>query len=171
VDVLSPNYRGSSGYGIRYEEAGDVNLRTEDVVAACKYARSLHGGHSHVILLGTSYGAYLAASAAASDPQDISGVILLSMVPGKAEHLPFKGLTLPVFCFHGENDPLSPQRAKGVIESFFGPGALGREQNLWQVFPNEGHVFRHTASWAEVYTAVQTMVRSISEKQVRRMSS
>ncbi len=163
VDVLSPNYRGSEGYGHRFEQAADIRAQTEDILAVCKYAKSLHGGHSRVILMGTSYGSFLAASATVADPQDISGVILLSVIARSAQRPPLARLSSPLFCFYGENDPQPPSRARTVVESFFGPNIFRMQENRWRTFPNEGHVFRLTSSWAEVYSSVLLMRSKISQ--------
>jgi len=161
VDVLSPNYRGSGGYGYRFERV-DANTQIKDIVAVCKYAKSLHGRKTRVILMGTSYGAYLAASAAVSDVEDISGVVLVSMIPRGAERPFSASWMLPLVCFHGENDSQPPDRARLLIESFFGSNVFQRQKSQWHVFAGEGHVFRLTSSWAEVYGAVSTLAFNLS---------
>jgi len=164
VDVLSPNYRGSAGYGYRFERLADMGTQIKDIISVCKYARSLHGGKSRVILMGTSFGALLAASATVSNPDDISGVILLSVIARDPGRPPLLRWISPLFCFHGENDPQPPDQAKTVIESFFGPNIFQTQQSRWRVFAHEGHVLRLTSSWAEVYTSVLMMRSEISPR-------
>jgi Tol biopolymer transport system component len=161
-DVLSPNYSGSTGYGYKYEQSGDADQRMRDVIAVCKFAKSMHGGHTRVILMGTSYGSYLAASAAATEPQDISGLILTSLIDERGWHPNLDDPPFPVFCFHGQNDQLLPGEARKVLFSFFGTRLLDDNRNSWRVFPSEGHVFRHMYSWTEVYDAVLTMASRIT---------
>jgi dipeptidyl aminopeptidase/acylaminoacyl peptidase len=163
IDVVSPNFRGSEGYGFRFEQSDAVRGEIDDVLAACKYARSLHGAKSKVILLGTSYGSLLAATAAAKDSRDIDGVILVSMIPrtfSKSSSGPFK---LPFYCFQGQNDSQPPDKVIAALKSLFGPSIFEYRQHEWRVFPNEGHVFRLTSSWAEVYSGILRMSSSISQ--------
>ena len=171
VDVLSPNYRGSDGYGYRFEQVADVHAQTEDILAVCRYARSLHEGKSRVILMGTSYGSLLAASATVTDPKDISGLVLLSMISQNGVPSPLPRLNFPLFCFHGENDSQPPNRARTLIESFFGPNIFRRPENRWTVFPKEGHVFRLTSSWTEVYSSVLAMCFKISKDNAEGLDS
>lgn len=156
VDVISPNYRGSGGYGHRFERA-DIDAQVADIVATCRYAKSLHGGKSRVILLGISYGAFLAASAAVSDQNDINGLVLLSMVGQQRRAPALRSWKSPLICLYGQNDTQPPQMARMVIESFFGPDIFKRPQNQWRVFAGEGHVFRLTRSWTEAFCRIRRM--------------
>jgi dipeptidyl aminopeptidase/acylaminoacyl peptidase len=167
IDVLSPNYDGSSGYGYRYEEAGDVGRRAREIIAVCKYGKSLHQGRTRVMLMGTSYGTYLAASAAVSDPQDIDGLILVSLVAVNGGHSQLNNVAFPIFCFHGKNDPLRPENARALLLSFFGETGADSGKDLWRIFPGEGHVFRHTHSWTDVYTGIVSMAERISGKSLQ----
>jgi acetyl esterase/lipase len=156
IDVISPNYRGSEGYGYRFESASDLQTQIRDVIAACKYARSIHG-KSKVILMGISYGALLAATVASVDQENVSGVVLVSMIGRTASSSAAVGWKRPLRCFHGENDPLPPDRARTVLESFFGSGALRAKDSQWNVIPGEGHVFRLTKTWTELYSSILEM--------------
>jgi len=166
IDVLSPNYRGSSGFGLRHEREGDIRLRTRDVVSVCNYAKTLNNGRSSVILVGTSYGAYLAASAAVADPDEVAGLVLLSMVDEKSDSLPFRGPGFPVVFFIGENDSLSPTEGKRIVESFFRDGILTDTGDLWRAVEHEGHVFRHGDSLEEIYSTILRMASNVSETHV-----
>jgi dipeptidyl aminopeptidase/acylaminoacyl peptidase len=70
--VLSPNYRGSTGYGTAYQHAlhgqwGIVD--TEDMLAAGDYLRGMDWVDGERMgILGFSYGSYLALLALARDP-------------------------------------------------------------------------------------------------------
>jgi dipeptidyl aminopeptidase/acylaminoacyl peptidase len=163
IDVLSPNFRGSEGYGFRYEQSGDIRSQVEDVLAACKYAKKLHGASSRVILLGTSYGSVLAAIAVAKDPQNIDGLVLVSMIPRSFQRSPARDFKPRLDCFQGQNDPQPPDKALTTLQSLFGTGILQREQDQFRVFQNEGHVFRLTSSWAEIYSSILRMGLEISQ--------
>jgi len=171
IDVISPNYRGSEGYGYRFERSTNLQTQVEDVIAAAKYAKSMHG-KSRVILMGTSYGALIAATAASLDKEDIAGVVFVSMIARSAQTPSAVGSKRPLHCFHGENDPLTPDDARAVIESFFGNGAFQANESHWNVMSGEGHVFRLTRSWTKIYGSVLEMRKSIlndSSKSASRM--
>lgn len=156
IDVISPNYRGSEGYGYSFERTADLKTQIEDVIAVCKYARSMHG-KSKVILMGTSYGALLAAAASNSGADNIAGVVLVSMIARSASTPAPVAWNRPLFCFHGKNDSQSPDSERKVLESFFGGGAFRAKDSQWKVIPGEGHVFRLTKTWAEIYSSILEM--------------
>lgn len=160
IDVISPNYHGSEGYGYRFERTSDLQTQVKDIIAACKYASSMHG-KSKVILMGISYGALLAAAAANSGAEEVSGVVLVSMIPRSSPGAPAVGWNRPLYCFHGENDPQSSDNTRTVIESFFGSTAFRSKDNRWAVMSNEGHVFRLTRSWTEIYNSILMMTNEI----------
>jgi dipeptidyl aminopeptidase/acylaminoacyl peptidase len=70
--VLSPNYRGSTGYGLPHQQAlhgkwGSVD--TEDMLAAADYLAGLDWvDGARLGIYGASYGSYLAVLALARDP-------------------------------------------------------------------------------------------------------
>jgi dipeptidyl aminopeptidase/acylaminoacyl peptidase len=154
IDVLSPNYRTSEGYGYQFEQMNDFRSQVDDIIAVCKYAKSLHRGKTTVILMGTSYGSLLAANAAIQNSKDIDGLVLNSMIPEGFKLSPVPEFTLPLYCFHGQNDPQSPENTRAELQSLFGQNVFQNGQNHWRVFANEGHVFRLASSWAEVYSGV-----------------
>ncbi len=143
-DVVSVNYRGSSGYGLAFEHAGTAAQRVADVLAACDHARSL--GAERVYLWGHSYGAELALAAALSEPTRIAGVALLSLTGPPAAA---RAVNVPALAFHGESDgALSAKDARTIVSSCFGKSAS------FTAFPNEGHSFTRIETWTQVYTAV-----------------
>jgi dipeptidyl aminopeptidase/acylaminoacyl peptidase len=166
VDLISPNYRGSSGYGYSYEESGAPMKQIDEIVAVCKFARKLYGSKTRVILVGTSYGSFLAAAAAASDPQDVSGLVLLSLVDVKAPHQALRYPSFPIAWFQGENDHLSPQQARSILSSFFEQNDGSSDSIALHALTGEGHVCRHAASWDSVYSAIVHMVMHISDSRV-----
>ena len=164
VDVLSPNYRGSSGYGRAFEQWGNTSARVRDILAVCKYARTLHGPHTKVLLMGTSYGTFLSASAAALDPNAVDGLILVSLVSAGRAHPQLLNPPFPIISFHGQNDPLNVGDAHALVSSFFGDVSPSyNSSSLFRVVIGEGHVFRHARSWTEVYSAVINMAEQLGK--------
>lgn len=153
VHVISVNYRGSTGYGARFEHAtvhGDTE-RAFDVIAARNFAeRQLGVPPERIVLLGHSYGARLVAEAARRDPRPVGAVVLLSYVQAAAA--PHDQARRPrVVAYHGENDiALAPADARRLLVDRFGVDALERFVEL----PREGHTFRRVESWAGIYAAL-----------------
>jgi hypothetical protein len=127
IDLITPNYRGSDGYGYSYEASGDLAKSTQ-------------------------------AAAAASDPEDVSGVLLLSVTARSYAVIGGARPHFPVVAFHGQYDQIAPQDAKSMITSIFGPGLFDQPRNRWTVLPDEGHVFRRTDSWIRVYSSLLQMI-------------
>jgi pimeloyl-ACP methyl ester carboxylesterase len=83
IAVLAPNQRGSAGYGERYLRATIGDWGGPDLDDLCHLARELteqrrQRGLDAPILLGGSYGAFLALLAACRQPGCTSGVIALA---------------------------------------------------------------------------------------------
>jgi len=164
-DVILLNYRGSTGYGAAFENApGGDSARVHDVLAARDFAvRRLGVPPERVILFGHSYGALLAARAAACDPQGFGGVVLVSIVRGRggAPCAEARDRRAPrrVLAFHGANDAFQPpSAAERQIERLLGEDALQSVAGGLRVFEHEGHNFSRVESWAEVYGAALTLV-------------
>lgn len=152
VDVILLNYRGSTGYGAWFENAaGGGRARVDDVLAARDYAvRALGVPPGRVVLYGHSYGALLAARAAARDGT-VGRVVLVSMVADDGEEGSAAAAASPsrrVLLFQGENDHLSPAAAREGAAAILGGGALEL-----RALPREGHVFQRVETWARVYAA------------------
>jgi dipeptidyl aminopeptidase/acylaminoacyl peptidase len=162
IDLIAPNYRGSDGYGYSHESSGGIAKSTQDVIAACKYARALHRGQSRVILLGISYGSELAAAAAAADPEDISAVVLLSITARSYAVLGTERPPFRVLAYQGQFDPIAPEKAKSIVNSMFGVRVFDDSRNHWFVLPEEGHVFRRSNSWIRVYSQLLQTVDDVS---------
>ncbi len=154
VHVLSLNYRGSTGYGARFERAGDDRTRALDVLAACDYCvKDVGVARARVVLLGSSYGTALVTAALAAEPACCRAAVLVSTV--SLSRVAQRRLPNPprVVAFHGANDPgLGPVQARGEIEGCLGPLAIARE-GAWNVFEHEGHHFHRLSSWARVYAS------------------
>lgn len=161
VHVISVNYRGSSGYGARFEHApvhGDTE-RAFDVIAARNFAeRQLGVPPQRIVLLGHSYGARLVAGAVQRDPRPVGTILLLSYVqaaaaPHDQPHRP------RVVAYHGQNDiVLAPPEARRLLVDRFGVDALERFVEL----PREGHNFRRVESWARIYAALLALLNGTS---------
>jgi dipeptidyl aminopeptidase/acylaminoacyl peptidase len=161
VHVISVNYRGSTGYGARFEHAtvhGDTE-RAFDVLAARNFAeRQLAVPPERIVLLGHSYGARIVAEAVRHDPRPVGTVVLLSYV--QAPPAPRDQPRRPrVIAYHGQNDvALAPAQARRLLIDRFGPDALERFVEL----PREGHTFRRVESWARVYAALLALLNATS---------
>ncbi len=148
-DFIAVNYRGSSGFGRSFEEAGDEEDRVMDVIAARDHAVNTLGfPPSQVYLMGNSRGSTLIAMAAARGIQ-IGGLVLISWAGGTKDvqadvHTPFK-----VLGFQGELDPfVSTKEAQSDLKLLFGHSDL--VEMAWYTYCKEGHFFYRADSWAKI---------------------
>ncbi len=69
---LAPNYRGSTGYGVKFEHANYFDWGggdTQDNLFAARYLRTLAGiNPARIGIIGGSYGGYMVANCLARDP-------------------------------------------------------------------------------------------------------
>ncbi|HEX6547407.1 MAG TPA: prolyl oligopeptidase family serine peptidase [Candidatus Dormibacteraeota bacterium] len=70
LDVLMPNVRGSTGYGVRYFSLDDRELRWDSVRDGCEAARWLKAtaGSDRVAAMGASYGGFMTLAVLVEDP-------------------------------------------------------------------------------------------------------
>ena len=70
VNVLLPNLRGSTGYGIRYQILDDKTLRWNSVKDGCEAARHLKvsGRATRTAAMGGSYGGFMTLAVLVEDP-------------------------------------------------------------------------------------------------------
>jgi dipeptidyl aminopeptidase/acylaminoacyl peptidase len=154
-DVLSVNYRGSTGYGAALERAGGGFAgRVEDVLAARDFAVEHLGIPSgRIVLLGHSYGAALAGEAALREPIHLGAVLPISYT-GTPLSKP-RGRLPAVSVFHGAHDvALDAAEAKGRLANLLGAAASGS----FTTFREEGHSFHHLSSWARINATVATLL-------------
>lgn len=150
-DILSVNYRGSSGYGLAFERMGTLAERASDVLAARDLAvDSLGVPPERVYLWGHSYGAELALAAARADRRGLGGVALISLTGRAAPGIVPRAVSYPIVAFHGAADhAASPEDAKASIAASFGSSNVA-----FTVFRDEGHSFTRIDTWVKVYSAV-----------------
>jgi dipeptidyl aminopeptidase/acylaminoacyl peptidase len=155
VDVILLNYRGSTGYGAPFENApGAGPARVGDVLTARDYAvRALGVPPRRVVLYGHSYGALLAARAAARDTT-VGRVVLVSMMADDGESGPAAGAvpaSRRVLLFQGGDDPLPPAEAREGAAAILGAAPA------LHALRGEGHVFGRVEAWARVYAAAAAL--------------
>ncbi len=70
INVLLPNVRGSTGYGIRYQSLDDKALRWDSVKDGCEAARYLKssGVATRTAAMGGSYGGFMTLAVLIEDP-------------------------------------------------------------------------------------------------------
>lgn len=70
-DVLAPNVRGSTGYGVRYYSLDDRALRWDAVRDGCAVGRWLReqGYATDLIAMGASYGGFMTLAVLVEDPE------------------------------------------------------------------------------------------------------
>jgi dipeptidyl aminopeptidase/acylaminoacyl peptidase len=70
-DVLAPNVRGSTGYGRRYYEMDDRELRWDSVRDGCEAGRWLRaqGCATRLVAMGGSYGGFMTLAVLVEDPE------------------------------------------------------------------------------------------------------
>lgn len=70
--ILAPNYRGSTGYGVAFEQANYADWGGSDTIDCLNAATFLHElpgiDPSRIGMMGTSYGAYMVACGLSRDP-------------------------------------------------------------------------------------------------------
>ncbi len=148
-DVIAVNYRGSSGYGQKYEKLGDEAGRARDIVAARNYAvDKLKISPERVFLMGNSHGASLSAAAAVHGK--IGGLLLISWPESPPDGPLNIKSDIKVLGFHGELDPfVSPEKAEKTVDDLFAMSEA-RITSKWYPFKDEGHFFYRADSWAMI---------------------
>jgi tetratricopeptide (TPR) repeat protein/pimeloyl-ACP methyl ester carboxylesterase len=155
IAVLKVNYRGSSGFGAAFEKAGNLEQRVADLLATRQYAIAKEGiPPDAVLMVGQSYGAYLAACAA--DGRALWHAVVLIAT---AARFPCQGradtMGLPVLAFHGANDPVAdPALARAFLEERFGSDVFFHGRISWNLLRNEGHNMARMSSIAFIYSAI-----------------
>ncbi|HEY3780925.1 MAG TPA: alpha/beta fold hydrolase [Fimbriimonadaceae bacterium] len=147
------NYRGSSGFGRTYEKEEDLRKQSEDVATVARWLQNkLSIPPSSITIVGESSGASVAIEAAKSFP--VGRLVLLSAVD-LGELWPPTVPEPQILAFQGAEDPLTlPEEAKQRIVKVFGSSVFDRNDNSFNVMPNEGHQFRSSGAWARVFAGI-----------------
>jgi len=71
INVMLPNVRGSTGYGIRYQSLDDRTLRWDSVKDGCEAARTLKSSSlaTRTAAIGGSYGGFMTLAVLVEDPE------------------------------------------------------------------------------------------------------
>ena len=156
--VLRVNYRGSSGYGSRFQNLGSVYDQAGDVSSAVDYAvRTLGFRPNDIVIVGESFGAYL-VTCAASRIDTVGGIVLLSTLPAGTCLDQRNPVECPLLVFHGANDPIAPASlARSFVEREYRRGGWLEKGYTWTLFRNEGHHFNHLDSLLSVYRSILSL--------------
>jgi len=80
--IFAPNYRGSTGFGMDFEETNDLDWGggdVQDLVAAARFLRSVpFADPNRVALLGRGYGGYLTMMAITRSPETFNAAVAIS---------------------------------------------------------------------------------------------
>jgi pimeloyl-ACP methyl ester carboxylesterase len=187
VAVIAPNIRGSLGYGRAHALAirdrwGGPDL--DDIVAVATALRNRRSaGHSLPIIVGHSYGAWLAILAAARRPTEWGGCVAVSpFVSGRrviehggpvaelvrrlgGEHGPdlrtvSPSITAPTLVIHGELDTVVP-----VAEAELLAGALRPETASFIRLADCGHDVFTSTHQQEAIEAIAAFCIEVSHRQ------
>ncbi|MBI5501920.1 MAG: S9 family peptidase [Deltaproteobacteria bacterium] len=117
--VLVPNVRGSTGYGKTYTKLDNLDLGggpLQDVVA-CKRWMVEHAGVSadRVVVLGGSYGGYMALAAAAFTPGEFAAQVDyfgVSELKSLVESFPPYWMAMATYIYEKFGDPANPAHAQ-----------------------------------------------------------
>lgn len=157
--VVALNYRGSVGYGARFESRmHDISGQVADVVAACQFVRRVLGvPRGRVVLWGHSYGALIVSRAVATQPAPAGRAVLISLVPDRLGTRRSVVTDVDVTLFQGTHDIVQePGPAELELRRAFGTAFWLRHVRTVAV-KGEGHNFRRLLSWASVYDAALTL--------------
>jgi alpha/beta superfamily hydrolase len=141
--VIRLNYRGSSGYGHRFERAAETE-QVDDIAAAIVYARDVLAIPArNIVLLAHSYGAHVVIQGLRRDAFDVGRVVLQS-TPPETVRSPLADPP-PVVVFHGERD-----RTQGASAAKALFAAILENSHEFITVPDEGHNFKSALVRAHV---------------------
>lgn len=160
IDVLALNYRGSLGYGKRFEDAGTVSTFVADTRAAIRYLESREGvALENIFLLGRSFGGAIAVDATRTLDRPPGGLVLQSSPLTDARGLArFRNLPLLVFG-GGYDQRVRPENNLRILRAELGEHFADRPSSAFRVFADEGHDYHRTRSWANYYGLVLDMIQ------------
>ncbi len=160
--VLQVNYRGSGGYGERYQEAGYRHWGDrviEDIVDATRWAvKKGKADPRRICSYGGSFGAYAALQSAILAPDLFrcavgnAGIYDLTLPAFNADKLKAK-----VFLIHGKLDHRAPiVHAEKMRDALT---AVGRPPE-WLVEPHEAHGFYDEGARERMYTRLIAFLKA-----------
>lgn len=160
IDVLAINYRGSLGYGKRFEDAGAGGTFVADTRAAIHYLEEQEGvALENIFLLGRSFGGAIAVNAVRVLERAPGGLVLQSAPLTDASGLARFG-DLPLLVFGGRYDQqVRPEKTESVLRAELGEHFADRPGRAFRVFGDEGHDYHRTRSWAVYYGLVLDMIQ------------
>lgn len=175
IDVLSINYRGSTGYGVKFEEGINWlgvsnNPAGQDILSALDYAQyNLKYSRDRIFMQGHSYGSQVIIEAilgesARNQRLPFAGAILLSPI-GFGEYSDWT--RVPILTYQGENDISLPIKRDGsalelstfLKRHWFFPGTTVKSVTI----KNEGHSFSRLNNNARVYSDMVEFIKNKGE--------
>lgn len=147
--VVKINYRGSSGYGNKFENHNwrDVNLQTTDINAVINNEPFLKD--KKIILMGESYGNYIVYNLIHKSPNRFDKAILVSAT--YPYDIPVDLKQTPLYFFIGINDEITS--ALELRKNLASKEGFLKER--FNVFATEGHTIRRQSSWQKIIDAIQ----------------
>lgn len=177
--VILPNYRGSTGYGKSFLHLNDKDLGggdMKDILYAREYVKQL--GAAKIVVLGASYGGYLAALCLVKAPElwD-AGIAIVGFYnwfteyESEADYLKsydsikmdkslfyerspiffIENLKAPILLIQGAKDPRCPVSEVHQIEEKL--RKIGKYFEL-KIFEDEGHSIRKESNRIEMYKII-----------------
>ena len=127
IDWLDVNYRGSSGFGKAFHEAGTTVDQGRDVLAAVEYAHStLRVPYRAIAIFGESDGASIALAAARCGPSHIGILFLIGLThfDDSGMGCPFTGTPSRIIFVHFKYDTNTISEARSLLEEGLEPMKL-----------------------------------------------
>lgn len=161
ISVLELNYRGSTGYGSKWQsKSSDVKGQLDDLNAAIEYSeRELGVLPENIGVYGWSYGSGLALELFAQHkPKGLAGLFLASLTGPYVTTTPLGG-DFPVYAYLPDRDHISPEVAQGVLRQAVCGSANTRCSRLHAItMHDEPHTFARRASWLQLYADIFTVL-------------
>ena len=140
IDWIDVNYRGSSGYGKAFHDAGTAVDQGRDVLAAIEYAHSaLHVPYQAIAVFGESDGASIALAAARCGPSHIGILFLIGLThfDDSGMECPFTGIPSRIVFIHFKYDTNTISEARSLLERALGPMQINSSQYSEYEFDDE----------------------------------
>ncbi|MEM0321212.1 MAG: alpha/beta fold hydrolase, partial [Thermoprotei archaeon] len=171
--VIAPNYRGSTGYGRRFNHLNDGDLGGGDLIDVVNAKKVL--GNKRVTVLGASYGGYLTMMCITKFPDEWCSAAAIvpfvnwftekqherevlkqydetkmgsdeGLLKDRSPIFSVNRIRVPLLLLAGENDPRCPaEETLQVVEKL-------KELNIkaeYKVYGGEGHGFSKKENWVD----------------------